>query len=89
MGVFSYDRFGRSALMVCDSCDHVMTSDGGRSDRPRRDSSPDELAIHFRYREEVEAPARRAGWRATTWGGEKNAKWFCPSCQGSGTRPGG
>lgn len=80
MGVFSYDPFDRSALLVCDDCDRVLLCDDSLSERPRRDSSPDELAPHFRFREDLPAPAVKAGWQATMTGRHAHAVWTCPQC---------
>lgn len=80
MGVFSYDLFDRSALLVCDECDRVFLRDDSLSGKTRRDSSPDELAPHFRFREELAPPAIRAGWQATMTEGHLRAHWTCPQC---------
>lgn len=80
MGVFSHDPFDRSALLVCDDCDRVFQRDDELSGKTRRDSTPDELAPHFRFREELAAPAIRAGWQATMSGGHVHAVWVCPRC---------
>lgn len=80
MGVFSYDPFDRSALLVCDDCDRVFLQDDSLSEKPRRDSSPDELAPHFRFREELAAPAVKAGWQAIMNERHLHALWTCPRC---------
>lgn len=80
MGVFSYDPFDRSALLVCDDCDRVFLSDDSLSQKARRDISPDELAPHFRFREELAPPAIRAGWQATMTERHLHAVWTCPQC---------
>lgn len=89
MGVFSYDRFDRSALLVCDDCDRVLLSDDSLSEKTRRDSTPDELAPHFRFREDLPAPAVKAGWQATLNDRRAHALWTCPLCtRGRGGRAG-
>jgi hypothetical protein len=80
MGILSTGLLGRSALLACDACDRVFTSQGGLSDSARRDSSPDALAAHFRKREDLAQPAIEAGWLATLVRGETTATWICPSC---------
>ena len=80
MGVFSYDPFDRSALLVCDDCDRVFLSDDSLSAKTRRDSTPDELAPHFRFRDDLPAPAIKAGWQATMTMRQLHALWTCPGC---------
>ncbi len=84
MGVFSYDPFDRSALLVCDDCDRVFLSDDSLSEKPRRDSTPDELAPHFAFREELPARAVKAGWQATMTERHLHALWTCPRCTAVG-----
>lgn len=89
MGVFSHDPFDRRALLVCDECDRVLLRDDSLSAKTRRDSTPDELAPHFRSREDLPEPAIKAGWQAIMTERQLRALWTCPSCtRGRGARGG-
>ena len=69
----------QKGLLVCDGCEHVLRNDGGRSEKPRRDSSPDDLVPHFGLREEISGVALKSGWTCIGHG-EPAERWSCPEC---------
>ncbi len=81
MGLFSYEpALQRTGLLVCDRCGHALTRDGQRSAKTVHDSDPDDLAPHFRWREDIDDAAAAAGWTLLRPGNAVGSLWFCPDC---------
>ncbi len=79
MAFFSWDPDDRWALLACDACDRVLVPAGGLTDRTLRESLPEDVAPHFRARDELRTIAVRAAWRESSTGARTS--WTCPSCR--------
>lgn len=79
MALKSFDPFQRSAILVCDNCDHVLMADGSRSSRSHEQLDPDELNPHYDSAFELRVRARDAGWREHD-DGTNQWRWECPAC---------
>lgn len=84
MGFFTSHEFDPLALLVCDDCERVLTIDGRVTVKCLRDSSPAELAPHFRPRDQLARPATEAGWRGRIAPVYGQSHWLCPRCATDG-----
>ena len=79
MGLLTHHEDSRTALLLCDECDHFFC-DGHRSEKSRRESTPDDLAPFFKKREDIPPSAVSAGWKVTIGKDDLRARWACPEC---------
>lgn len=64
----------RASLLVCDDCDAVLSVDGTMYEKRYGESTPDDLAPHYRPPTEHIQTARATGWQ------EEDGRWSCPPC---------
>ncbi len=84
VGFFSRQGSEGLALLVCDECERVLTIDGRLSPKGLHESSLDDLAPHFRPRDELAKPATQAGWRGRIAPVYGRSHWLCPRCATDG-----
>lgn len=70
-------RVSRRFLLVCDTCEAFMATDGTSSATPYHESDPDDVAPHYEWQAILAATATEKRWVNV------GAIWLCPRCASS------